>query len=334
MESAILPAVTSKVLHVGFGLCLLVCVGCRIADNSSDPVPIPPKWLSASELKTLNEKGSSDDVNRMDAFVLLASGDSSNATPDAIRRRQALEAAVLIVKYQLRTLMFDVSFDRLEHPSDDPAFYRALVSFERTAKLSVDGVFTASELERLNYLAGLVGEQQISLPFKHVTGGVSYASAVGTWVLKGEQIASPINAVEIHCWRKEAQCDAFDATVVQPDTGSGSHLLSTGMSYYSVLSWTPSEVQAVSETDCRRNVLTLNWETQTAFTISTDKQKEGCPFVGPLAAPRVATLEDGFRIHRVIYAKRREALAAMPVEELRKRLSVAGAAASATSVAK
>jgi hypothetical protein len=30
---------------------------------------------------------------------------------------------VLTVKYQLRTLMFDVSFDRLDHPSNDPDFY-------------------------------------------------------------------------------------------------------------------------------------------------------------------------------------------------------------------
>jgi hypothetical protein len=46
------------------GLCLLLPRGCRIDDATSAPAPIPLKWPTASELKALNEEGSTDAVKR------------------------------------------------------------------------------------------------------------------------------------------------------------------------------------------------------------------------------------------------------------------------------
>ena len=307
--------------RLGGAVLILAAVisGCRdpsVADppavvpTSSIPAPVEPKWLTTDDLEKVDEAA----IDEIDVFVLMSSAaleagsDTAKAASD---RDEALTAVVLMTKYLLHQLFYEVSFDTNLHPADDPRFYNALVMFEQNAGLSVDGTFSFAEFGRLSYLAGLETEQRITLPFKFVRGnGSTYVTATGTWVLQGEQIAYPLNTSEITCRRSDGLCVDFHVDVHMPTSASpGLPQIMPIIDYYDITNWTPTEVRAVSRMGCRQNVLTINISTETVHTVNTDLTEDGCPVVGRLEKPRLATLEDGFQTARAYFDERREALA-------------------------
>ena len=217
--------------RLGGAVLILAAVisGCRdpsVADppavvpTSSIPAPVEPKWLTTDDLEKVDEAA----IDEIDVFVLMSSAaleagsDTAKAASD---RDEALTAVVLMTKYLLHQLFYEVSFDTNLHPADDPRFYNALVMFEQNAGLSVDGTFSFAEFGRLSYLAGLETEQRITLPFKFVRGnGSTYVTATGTWVLQGEQIAYPLNTSEITCRRSDGLCVDFHVDVHMPTSAS------------------------------------------------------------------------------------------------------------------
>jgi hypothetical protein len=276
---------------------LLVTAGCRsdipgtIVDTSV-PQPQRPQWLSAAEMEALDkdEAKAKEIFDGLDVFVMFA---SPQAGDEAARGRH-LAAAVLMVKYYLHQLFYTVDFERTDHPADDPDFYAALVAFEQRAGLQVDGKFTFAEFQRLTYLSKLEHETEISATLKFVSVSNSYAAANGTWTLQGENIAYPVNRTEIWCWRPQLTCTVFTANIALPreDDVAGAATLLTDLLHRDVIRWTASEVQARSQSDCRQTVLTINGETQQVYEVTSDLTKEGCPLLGPLDKPRVATLDD------------------------------------------
>ena len=291
------------------------------------PAPVEPKWLTADDLEKMDE-AAADDVDDMDVFVLMSLGtlEADNDTAKATSARDdALTAIVLMTKHALHQLFYEVSLDTNRHPADDPQFYSALVTFEQNAGLAVDGIFSVAEFDHLMYLAALETEQRISLPFKLVHGdGSTYVSAIGTWVIQGEQIAYPLNTSAITCRRSDGSCADFHVDVRVPTPTSSGAQVMTVSDYYDITNWTPTEVRAVNRTFCRQNVLTINISTETVHIVSTDLTEEGCPLSGPLEKPRLTTLEDGFQIAQAYFDERREALAGIsrsPIEEIRTLFS-------------
>ena len=140
------------------------------------PAAVPPKWLSKAELEQLTDT----QIERLDAFTLAGLEGARPTT--SVAEVKLVEPVAMLVKKHLATLMYDVSFEKLLHPSADPVFYATLVRFERDLNLEADGIFTFAEVKRLGRLSTIATERRISLPIKSVTGNTDMVSAVGTWV--------------------------------------------------------------------------------------------------------------------------------------------------------
>ena len=145
-------------------------------------------------------------------------------------------------------------------------------------------------------------------------------------MIQGEAIAYPVNRSQIACWRSDRTCAVFTANVALPggrkDDVSGP-LLMTDVEYYDILEWSKSEVRARTASSCRQNVLTVNWATNQVHTVATDIAKDGCPVLGPLNKPRIATLESNDPIE-AFFKKRQEMLKGVsnsPMERVRSLLS-------------
>lgn len=294
------------------------------------PPPVKPEWLTKADLERA-VKALGNDADKQNAFVseldffVLMSADSAGETRS---RHDAVAAGVLLVKYSLHRFFYPVSFDKTQHPADDPDFYRTLVMFERRAGLKVDGKFTVGESQRLAFLASLEGEPEITAGPKLVHGSATYAMAEGTLVIQGDRIANPVNHVEIRCVRDDSGCDLFMAEVSLPEehrSNLGSPQLTTYTEHYDITEWNRDELRARTATSCRQIVLTLNWVTDQVHTVATDLSKEGCPSIGRLNKPRLVTLEDGFTTTKKFYESRRELLRGVsdsPLERVRSLYSL------------
>lgn len=276
-------------------------------------------WPTKAELESLG----GDNRDSLDAFMVLAL--ALVGFDDQAARGRGVASAVLLVKQALGQLMLNVDVSKTSHPAEDAAFYAALVDFERRANLAVDGRFTVSEWDRLKYLATIATEPNLSLPMRFVVGGVGGANAVGTWTMKGDHIARPINASEIQCLRRAGTCEESRAEVTIPSQSDSTSAVVASSFSYDIEAWTADEVRAVHRTSCRANALTLNWKTKAVFMVTSDLTAEGCPVLGRLAAPIVTNLEDGLKVSREVYAARREELAAFPIGKFYEDLRPAAA---------
>lgn len=109
------------------------------------------------------------------ADAMLTAGEDAAAAERLFKN--GVRTAAFEAKHALRTLFYDVTLSRLEHPADDPLFYAALVAFERRAGLAVDGKFTLEEFGRLMKAARIASEQTFSLPSKAVMADDTFATA-------------------------------------------------------------------------------------------------------------------------------------------------------------
>jgi len=284
------------------------------------PPPAAIVWPTKAEL----ESQSGDNVGNLDAIVFLAL--AAVGFDDQAARDRGVASAVLLVKQALRQLMLDVQVSTSDHPADDPAFYAALVDFERRANLAVDGRFTVSEWKRLNYLATIATESNLSLPMRFVVGGPGAADAAGTWTMKGDTIARPINVGEIQCLRSAGTCEESRAEVTIPSQADSTSAVIASSFTYDIEAWTADEVRAVHRTVCRANTLTLNWKTKAVLMVTTDLTADGCPMLGRLTSPIVTNLEDGLTVSRDVYAARRAELSAFPIGKFYEDLRLTAAA--------
>lgn len=302
----------------------------QVPNQSEFPTPVRPAWLTSADLerraKALDD---ADEAKRnafiddMDFFVFMSAGMATRVK----RGDDAIAVSVLLVKHALHRLFYPVSFDKTQHPADDVDFYRTLVTFERRAGLQVDGKFTVSEWQRLNFLASIEDEPEMSAGLKLVYGSENYAKAEGTLVIQDDRISNPVNRAEIMCSRAERRCDLFMAEVALWEGGrsdSKQPQLTTYIEHYDVSEWTKEELRAKTTTACRQIVLTVNWVTDQVHSVATDLTKEGCPVTGRLTKPRLVTLEDGLGPVKQFYESRRELLRGIsnsPLERLRSLLT-------------
>lgn len=273
------------------------------------PDAIKPTWLTKADEERLNKSPNSKAIDEMDVFVVSAAG-----LEDSDVRKQRVAALALTVKVALHQLFYDVDLRQTTHPSEDLALHRVLSDFEKRAGLVVDGKFTVREMGVLSRYAALASETEVrpspGAPMVFAYEQFGWVRAEGTWTLKGDTIAAPVNRSVIECHQTGRSCTVFTAEVhlLRNEEASTGASLSTDVQYYDITSWTDNAVRAATTTVCRRNELIINVATKQVHTISTDIKPEGCPIVGKLGTPRVATLEDGWKATDEYFEQRREIL--------------------------
>ena len=139
--------------------------------------------------------------------------------------------------------------------------------------------------------------------------GRDRASARGTWEIVGEQIADPINTVQIQCVKSTRTCEEYVASIASVGE---SHYLHLEPSSYQVLRWSSNEILAENdaETSCRHVLLRLNQSTNEVTQTITSNSQKGCETLGgeslpTLESPRVVRMVDGVKAAIPYYEKRR-----------------------------
>jgi len=316
-----------SLIRAMFPALLVISTSCGAVGNktapsdslATAPVAVKPRWLTQPEVDKLNMDGDKKEVDALDAFVLIAHDENN--------REERLQGAVVMIKMALHDLYYDVDLSIRKHPSEDPAFYRSLVEFKERIGSPQAGIFTTGDMSDLFYYQQLMkyvdhNVSPLGLFRVSQTGGLT--RAVGTWVIQGEKLASPINLATIDCWRTDGTCTITDAELRPPSKDSGSAYLTSNTSHWNITSWSDNRVMAEQTTVCRRLVLTLDVAAKQAYHVATDLTAEGCPVIGKLTAPRVTTLVKSSEVERRHYDEIRAELGRVsraPYADLKRLLS-------------
>lgn len=163
----------------------------------------------------------------------------------------------------------------------------------------------ASRLATVTPILTLSGQVRVSIHTLSEDWGL--ATARGTLVMRGEQIAYPVNWVQIECEKEARRCELQKTEIAgptartlsfsAPDAYNLSQRASTES--YDITRWSSDVIEARSVPDsdrpeCRFTTLTLNAVTKTVSMVTQDGGKP-CVLPGggtlpPLEAPRVVTL--------------------------------------------
>lgn len=167
------------------------------------------------------------------------------------------------------------------------------------------GSLTVGQLAKLSYRAERTRLTTVSFfPFNF--GGKLFSNSAyvkGTARLVDENIAYPINYVEIKCDKVEGTCTYRQLVLTLPDENSWAQSYSVMESVnetYKVTRWDNNRIDArpLTEGTCRVNELRLNFATNEYYEFATNAPEGNCemPLGGSLPRlekPRIAQILDG-----------------------------------------
>ncbi len=211
------------------------------------------------------------------------------------------------VRMSLVILHYGVDMRSPTSPLTEPDAQAAIRSFQTAIGTRTDGTLKTGEYRRLRRYAALERITKLvpGLIFS-VNVEDQYASAHGSWVM--DDLAFPLNYVDIICFRHTEVCEMTSADFSSPDF---SERLTSGPEYQLLMStarfyidrWENGVVEAVSArmpTSCRETRLTINALSQRVFQSTQDLNPDGCSILGserrlpPLTEPRIARLADAY----------------------------------------
>lgn len=239
----------------------------------------------------------------------------------------------ITIQSHLNTLMYDGIGD----------LDRAKMQFQADLGEPQTGKLTVSQISTLQYRAERTRLTPVTFfPFRH-GGDLSgdWASVRGTAVILGEQIAYPVNFVEIDCRRTEGLCDYRQIVLSLPDEKSWAQSYSVMEMVdetYKITRWDESRIDAVplEEGECRINELRLNFATKEFFEIATNAPEGNCEMLlggelPKLKKPRITQIVDGDPIVRERFAEIGRESFQLLSSEFRSKVEAAAAEAQRLS---
>ena len=199
-----------------------------------------------------------------------------------------------------------IQLNKLMYPGIEDT-NRAIKSFQKDLGEPQTGKLTVGQIHDLNYFAELQSVGKIHFPadFSHRESN-GYAAVKGTVKIIDEQIAYPINRVEISCYKSGMYCEYEQLVLIMPNESSWAqipYLNKFDTEVYEVTRWQNGQIDAVpaSQTSsaCRSTTLNLNFNTEEFFEI-TRNLKENCNTIlgeiPQLEKPRISQILDGSTI--------------------------------------
>lgn len=177
------------------------------------------------------------------------------------------------------------------------------------------GKLTVSQLTKLSYRASRANLTRVYF-FPFSAGGQlvqNWAFVKGTVKILGENIAYPINHVDIECERNRGTCEYRQYSLTIPDENSWGQTYSVNEladEVYRITRWDDEakSIDAVPmETGaCRINHLSFNFETQEFYEIARNASTEDCKTsmgttIPRLEQPRVSQIVNGDEIEREVF---------------------------------
>lgn len=201
----------------------------------------------------------------------------------------------LSIQSSLNTLMYNGLGD----------FDGAKRRFQTDLSEQPTGNLTVGQIAKLSYRAERTSLTKVAFfPFQF--GGKSFSDTAyvhGTVKLVDENIAYPVNYVEIQCTKSEGICTYRQTVLALPDENSWAQSYSVMESVndtYKITRWDNDRIDAspLTEGTCRVNELRLNFAAKEFYEIATNAPQGKCemPLGGSLPRlekPRIAQIVDG-----------------------------------------
>lgn len=207
----------------------------------------------------------------------------------------ASPAGELLTQANLNTLMYDGFAD----------YEGAKRAFQADLGEEPTGALTVWQIHTLGYRASRMNMTNVSF-FPFDFGGrmsSAWAFVQGTLEIIDDDIAYPINHVDIQCSRDEGTCDYRQIALMLPDENSWAqsyHVDEIADITFRITRWDGGLIDAVpvDDTGCRTTQLSLNFETQEFFEIARSNMAGDCETVlgvtiPRLEKPRVSRIVDG-----------------------------------------
>lgn len=258
-------------------ICLILLAG--VARSDEDAIAKYRDFLP-EELLALSEE------ERQSLVPMMFSGAANLAVSPA---------GDLVLQANLNSLMYDGLAD----------FERAKRAFQADLGEQPSGALTVWQIHTLGYRASRVNMTSVSF-FPFDFGGTltgDWAFVKGTLEIIDENIAYPINHVDIECSRGRGTCEYQQIALTLPDENfwvQSYHVGEIVDEVYQITRWEGQSIDAVpiNSTGCRINQLSLNFETQEFFEIARNNTTGDCEtMLGEalprLEKPRVSRIVDG-----------------------------------------
>lgn len=217
--------------------------------------------------------------------------------------KQALSpAGDIVAQLNLNTLMYAGIGD----------YEAAKRAFQEDLSEDPTGKLTVSQLTKLGYRASRADLTRVYF-FPFSAGGQliqNWAFVKGTVKILGENIAYPINHVDIECERNRGTCEYRQYALTIPDENSWGQTYSVNEvadKVYRITRW-DDEAKSIDAVPmktnaCRINHLSFNFETQEFYEIARNASNEDCKTsmgttIPRLEQPRVSQIVNGDETER------------------------------------
>jgi hypothetical protein len=181
----------------------------------------------------------------------------------------------------------------------DEQLQRWVTQFQHDIGEPETGVLTFGQMDILGHRADAVGTQnvRISLPVGAQDGPIvtvndDFASAEGTWVIEGDQIAWPLNIATYQCSRKSGYCTESDVYI--DNQSAPFYSVFTEQDTVPITSWKDQKVVLTTEATCRNITVTINARAKEVYEIARNNGRPCNVVPGttipPLDKPQISKL--------------------------------------------
>jgi hypothetical protein len=211
---------------------------------------------------------------------------------------------------------------------------RAVQMFQKDLGAEPTGDLSAEQMQELEKRYERLNIPNISFPTPFSSTGVNlmqktgFAKVRGTAMLLDDEIAFPVNTVEINCYRSEGYCELLETylAVIPAQAGGYTWAFDKNTVIFKVISWSADSIEAKEEddpTNARTTSLSLNFKNKEFFWISKNSGNSNLRTgekVEPLKRPRITQFVEGDKIVAAYFKKLKNDAWSFRSSEFRKKM--------------
>jgi hypothetical protein len=230
--------------------------------------------------------------------------------PDKIKNNKNHKKIIKeLITFELGKTLYELKFyNQLPTGQETEEFIKAVKLFQASIGHKETGIITFEEANIIIKNERGISFQKILLSgdpeniYRYKSKDKNTARVSGTWTLERENIAFPINTVEIECTKESGLCREVKATLNDFDSKTYLWLFSSS---YNITKWDDHEIMAESYTECKALTLTINSDLKEVYLVEKNYEKKECNWgsvkLPSIKKPRISKLVDGYDLAKKYY---------------------------------
>ena len=209
-------------------------------------------------------------------------------------------------------LLFSSQLNTLMYPGIGN-YKSAVKQYQKDLGDKETGILTVSQIYKLEKRSEFQKLSRVSFPAQYISFKTQNVATVkGTMMLHDEDIAFPVNATELSCYKADNYCELKQLFLSFPKVnswGANFSIESTGRKFFQITSWDENTIDAVPSdpgSGCRKTSLNLNFKTKEFYEFTRNGDKD-CKINGvsfpKLKKPRIGQIVDGEKIINAEFSK-------------------------------